>query len=82
MRRVGYIGEGAFSKRLPYVGFFWFFSCRSRKEHYCTKGYKKVYILRESKRPARKWAGLFAEIYMEASASLMAASQLRMAWMV
>ena len=45
MRRVGYIGEGAFSKRLPYVGFFWFFSCRSRKEHYRTDGYNKVYFI-------------------------------------
>ena len=25
MRRVGYIGEGAFSKRLPYAAFFGYF---------------------------------------------------------
>ena len=31
-RRVGYIGEGAFSKRLPYVAFFWYFSWRKQEK--------------------------------------------------
>ena len=26
-----YIGEGAFSKRLPYAAFFWYFSWRDKK---------------------------------------------------
>ena len=31
MRRVGYIGEGAFSKRLPYADFFGYFLVRYKK---------------------------------------------------
>jgi len=35
----------SYCKRLSYAGFFWFFFCRSRKEHSCTiTGYKNVYL--------------------------------------
>ena len=42
MRRVEYIGEGAFSKRLPYAAFFGSFLGGARKEHNRTIVYKKV----------------------------------------
>ena len=45
MRRVGYIGEGAFSKRLPYAAFFGSFLGGTRKEHYRTFDYNKVYLM-------------------------------------
>ena len=33
MRRVGYIGEGAFSKRLPYADFFGYFLVRRQESN-------------------------------------------------
>ena len=33
MRRVGYIGEGAFSKRLPYADFFGYFLVRKQESN-------------------------------------------------
>ena len=36
--------KGAHFRSAPLAGFFWFFSCQSRKEHYCTVVYRKVYF--------------------------------------
>ena len=33
MRRVGYIGEGAFSQRLPYADFFGYFLVRRQESN-------------------------------------------------
>ena len=56
-RRVGYIGEGAFSKRLPYADFFGYFLVRRQESNITALSYIKVYISSHEKRPLL--SGLF-----------------------